>query len=135
MVPTEFLVWSEGSEAHLKTHLSSDEDVERKFCGDCGTPLTFYQLSRAAQLTDCVDIIIASLADEDLARLEDLGIAPTRAHVWWESGVEWHQRECLRDARGNGVAVLMTGGAQASMVDLDAELEKAKAAATVAAEE
>ena len=94
IVPTESLVWSEGSEAHLKTYLSSDGDVERRFCGDCGTPLTFYNRLRAAKRTDCVDVTIASLADEDLARLEELGVAPTQTHCWWESGVEWYKREC-----------------------------------------
>lgn len=131
IVPTEFLVWSEGSEAHLKTYLSSDGDVERRFCGDCGTPLTFYNHLRAAKRTDCVDVTIASLADEDLARLEELGVAPTQTHCWWESGVEWYKRECLRDVKGNGVtAVWRTGSPTAeSTVDLDAELERAKAAA------
>jgi hypothetical protein len=108
VVPTPYLVWSEGSSKHLKTYVSSEGDVERCFCGQCGTSFTFWRKSRAKTL-DAIDITIPSLCEEDLQRLDELGMAPTTTQCWWDSGVGWYKVESLRSAEENGVRAYKQG--------------------------
>jgi len=103
IVPTPYLVWSEASSKHLKTYVSSEGDVKRCFCGQCGTPFTYWQETRVKTMVDAIDITIPSLCEEDLQRLDELEMTPTATHYWWDSGVGWYKAACLRSAEENGV--------------------------------
>lgn len=81
IVPTEFPGWS-GAARLIPRPVCPRAGIQSKSCEDCGTPLAFYKHSRSAKRTDCVGVTIASLADYDPASLEELGVAPIRAHVW-----------------------------------------------------
>ncbi|KAF8251142.1 hypothetical protein K440DRAFT_638379 [Wilcoxina mikolae CBS 423.85] len=127
IIPTECIIWSDSSSQHLKTYVSSEGDVERQFCGQCGTALTFYQKSRAKRV-ECIDVTIASLSEEDLKRLDTLGLTPTGIHVWWGSGIGWYKQECLLDAKENGIRAWSNGTVTEEFkVDIDAEIAEARA--------
>lgn len=85
IIPTEWLVWStsspsSSSSSALKTYVKGD--TERTFCGECGTSLTFFNRAKNVH----VDVTIASLSEDVLARLSELGLEPA-AHFRWSSGV------------------------------------------------
>ena len=56
---------------------ASTPAVRRTFCGDCGTPLTYWRQDRA----DEIDVTIGSLDDPD-------AIAPID-HIWMEDAPVW----------------------------------------------
>jgi len=61
-----------------RTYASSPE-VKRRFCGDCGTQLTF----EADFLPGLVDVTVGSL--------DDPGALPPRMHIWDDSRLAWVQ--------------------------------------------
>jgi hypothetical protein len=123
----EYLVWSPGSEQHLKTYVSSGGDVERKFCGNCGTTFTYFRKSRRVGSLDIIDITIGSLAEEALNKLEELGMTPG-IHMFWETGgVHWHKKQCIHGVKENGAQLFRDSHRRKeSEVDVDAELAKLK---------
>ncbi|KAA8907528.1 Mss4-like protein [Sphaerosporella brunnea] len=127
IIPLEYLVWSEGTEQHLKTYVSSNGDVERKFCRQCGTSFTYFRHSRPG---GGIDITIGSLADEDLQKLEELGMTPTKLHVFWETGgIRWYQKEWLHGGKEYEPSLWLDGHVadeHAVQIDVDAELAKLK---------
>jgi hypothetical protein len=89
--------------------------------------LVYYKKSRAKRI-ECIDVTIASLSEEDVQRLDTLGLTPNRLHVWWGSGIGWYQRECLQDAKENGMRAWSNGVLTDEFkVDVDAEMAKARA--------
>jgi hypothetical protein len=56
----------------------SSPDVERTFCGDCGTTLTYRRDSR-----NLVDVTLATLDDPEL-------LAPTK-ETWCQDRVSWNR--------------------------------------------
>lgn len=71
--------------AALKTY-TRDNGVKRTFCGECGTSFTYSSTALAETGELSVDVLLATLADEDLTRLEELGLKPAK-HLFWGSGV------------------------------------------------
>ena len=72
VAPTDF-VWTEGAPSLYR----SSEKGERRFCGTCGTPLTFFH----ADHPDDLDITIASLDRPE-------AMPPVR-HIWTASRLPW----------------------------------------------
>ena len=56
---------------------ASSPGVERGFCGDCGTPLTFV----TARAPDEIDVATATL--------DDPAAVPPKDHLWVASGLPW----------------------------------------------
>jgi hypothetical protein len=57
----------------------SSPGVERRFCGRCGTPLTFM----ADFLPGLVDVTVGSM--------DDPGALPPQMHIWDSSRISWVQ--------------------------------------------
>ncbi|KAI5820417.1 Mss4-like protein [Pyronema omphalodes] len=92
----------------LKTFRSSNGTVERTFCADCGTQLTYQRLS-AQEYLGTIDVTIGTLCERDLQRLDELGLTPTKLHVWWADGVRWYQREVVGSAEENKIRAFREG--------------------------
>lgn len=70
-VPTSDLIWTRGEPGRFR----SSDAVERGFCRDCGTPLTYRVLER-----DRISVSIGSLDDPDAVEpAEQFGIEGKRA--------------------------------------------------------
>lgn len=65
---------------------SSRGEVERTFCGTCGTSFTYFRKTRPPY----VDVNMATLGEKDLEKVEELGLVPMY-HGRWGSGVGWAQ--------------------------------------------
>jgi hypothetical protein len=56
---------------------ASSPGVERRFCGTCGTPLSFM----GPQIPGLIDVTLGSL--------DDPGLLPPQLHVWESSRLPW----------------------------------------------
>ncbi|TGZ82250.1 hypothetical protein EX30DRAFT_219825 [Ascodesmis nigricans] len=95
--PPQWLSWAPGSSEHLKTFKSSNGDVERQFCGTCGTSFSYFRHSRNL----VIDINMATLSDRDLEKIEELGLVPKR-HGSWSFGFKWWQKTFVDAAKASG---------------------------------
>ena len=67
------VVWSSGA----PDTFNSSEDVTRRFCGACGTPLSY----ESTRWPDELHILVATLDDPE-------SLTPT-AHVFWSEHLSW----------------------------------------------
>ncbi|KAL2351058.1 hypothetical protein BJ546DRAFT_998775 [Cryomyces antarcticus] len=59
--------------------------TRRQFCGYCGTPLSTWS-AETRHDADFIQLTLASLVDDSLARLEDLGLVPSETEDESEKG-------------------------------------------------
>ena len=81
---------TETPESILKVHHSTPGQVERRFCGYCGTPLSFWRPSNDEE-KNILYIPIAALLDESQKVLVEQ-VGTPELHFHWDSGAGWFQK-------------------------------------------
>lgn len=81
---------TETPESILKIHHSTPGVVERRFCGYCGTPMSYWS-SATDEEKAILYIPIATLSDESQKVLVEQ-VGPPELHFHWGSGAGWFQK-------------------------------------------